>query len=102
MRRSYVLLILVACAVGQTPAAIPTIFIISGADAIPKAIEKHFAQECPSVVKVTHDAAAATYVLHASMKQSTLTTGGGQLLYETKALHSGNIAKDVCKYLADR
>jgi hypothetical protein len=57
--------------------------------------------KCPSTITITDSKQDASYLLKPHYKASALYDNtNGDILYVSPANHTGNIAKDICKFVA--
>jgi hypothetical protein len=58
---------------------------------------------CPSTISVTNSKQDANYLLKPHYRASMLYDNtDGEILYVSPANHTGNIAKDICKFVASK
>jgi hypothetical protein len=59
--------------------------------------------KCPSTITITDSKQDASYLLKPHYKASALYDNtNGDVLYVSPANHTGNIAKDICKFVATK
>jgi hypothetical protein len=57
--------------------------------------------KCPNTISITNSKRDATYLLKPHYQASALYDNtNGEILYVSPANHTGNIAKDICRFVA--
>jgi hypothetical protein len=66
-------------------------------------IVRDILSKCPSTITITDSKQDASYLLRPHYKASALYDNtNGNILYVSPANHTGNIAKDICRFVATK